>query len=172
MTIGNLYFLKDEYFADFPDPLLMRNKEAVNGKHHDRACFFSFYDDSGKIFWMIPFSSNVNKFRDIYNKKMAKYEECDTITFGNVLGYPKAFLIQNMCPVTDEYIKNEYKDANATPVRLDGALEGELIRLGRKILALERQGRRIIFPDVLKIEKELLAKLVKTENPSVETNKG
>jgi len=156
MTVGNLYFLNEQYFIDFPDTFLMKNKEIINGNPHDRACFFSFFDDSGKIYWMIPFSSNVRKFKHIYKSKIAKYGRCDTITFGRVLGFEKAFLIQNMCPATQDYIKNEYKDFNSVPVRLDGALENELIKLGKKALALERQGRRIIFPDVLEIEKELL----------------
>lgn len=43
---------------------------------------------------MIPFSSQVSKFKGIYNKKMQKYNRCDTIVFGEVLGHEKAFLIQ------------------------------------------------------------------------------
>ena len=123
MTTGSLYFIKDEYFVDFPDPLLMKNKEMVNGKYHDSACFFSFSSDElGKIHWMIPFSSNVGKYKSIYNKKISKNKKCNTIVFGDVLGYEKAFLIQNMCPITDRYIKNEYVDSNFTSVRLNGNL--------------------------------------------------
>ena len=55
---------------------------------------------------MIPFSSQVSKFKGIYNKKMQKYNRCDTIVFGEVLGHEKAFLIQNMCPITEKYTKN------------------------------------------------------------------
>jgi len=131
MTEGNFYFIEDQYFIDFPDPFLMKNKEVIGGQPHDRACFFSFTESSGKIFWMVPFSSNVNKYRAIYNKKISIYGKCDTIAFGNVLGYQKAFLIQNMCPVINKYIKNEYADSNSVPVRLDGAFEKELIRLGK-----------------------------------------
>ena len=50
---------------------------------------------------MIPFSSQTSKFKGIYNKKMQKYHRCDTIVFGEVLGHEKAFLIQNMCPITE-----------------------------------------------------------------------
>ena len=74
-----------------------------------------------------------------------------------------------MCPVTDEYINNEYEDSGAVPVRVDGVLEQELIQAGRKILALVRKGHPFIFPDVLKIEKALLNKPEK-ENGSLENN--
>lgn len=106
---------------------------------------------------MIPFSSRVNKFSAIYNKKMQKYGKCDTIVFGNVLGHKKAFLIQNMCPVTAKYIKNEYIDGVANiPVRISGTLEKELTEKARRVLALQRKAIPLIFPDVLKIESELL----------------
>ena len=42
MTEGKFYFIEDQYFIDFPDPLLMKNKEIIEGQPHDRACFFSF----------------------------------------------------------------------------------------------------------------------------------
>jgi hypothetical protein len=157
MKIGSFYFLKDQYFIDFPDPYLARNKETISGQAHDRPCFFSFSDGNDKIFWMIPFSSNISKYRRIYNDKVSKRGKCDTIDFGKVLGFEKAFLIQNMCPVVDRYISNQYEDSNAVPVRVDGVLEKRLIQNGRKVLALVRQGKPLIFPNVLKIEAELLS---------------
>ena len=70
-------------------------------------CFYAFRDEKTGLFWMIPFSSQIGKFRGYYNFKIQRYGKCDTIAFGEVLGYEKAFLIQNMCPVTEKYIKNE-----------------------------------------------------------------
>lgn len=127
MEIGHFYYIDDQYFKDFPDPYLMQNKEKVNGQLHDRPCFYAFQDSNTQLFWMIPFSSQVSKFKGIYNKKMQKYHRCDTIVFGEVLGHEKAFLIQNMCPITEKYMKNEYLDSAANiPVRVDGRLEKEL----------------------------------------------
>ena len=101
-------------------------------------------------------SSRVNKFIGIYNQKVQKYGKCDTIVFGDVLGHRKAFLIQNMCPITPKYIKNEYIDGVANiPVRISGTLEKELTDTAKRVLALQRKGIPLIFPDVLKIEKEL-----------------
>lgn len=158
MEIGHFYYLNDQYFADFPDPYLMQNKETIHGQLHDRPCFYTFQDASTGLYWMIPFSSRVDKFMEIHNQKMQKYGKCDTIVFGNVLGRRKAFLIQNMCPVTPKYIKNEYIDANANiPVRINGVLEKELTSKARRVLALHRKGIPLIFPNVFKIEKELLS---------------
>jgi hypothetical protein len=157
MEAGHFYYIDDKYFMDFPDKYLMKNKETVNGQVHDRPCFYTFQDSVTGIYWMIPFSSQVSKFREIYNNKIQKYKRCDTIVFGEVLGHEKAFLIQNMCPITDEYIKNEYIDANANiPVRVSGLLEKELKEKASKVLALQRRGSKLIFPNVLEIEKRLI----------------
>lgn len=78
------------------------------------------------LYWLIPFSSQVSKFKKIHASKAAKYGKCDTIIFGDILGYEKDFLIQNMCPVTKEYISCDYVDSIAkNPVRVDGVLQIE-----------------------------------------------
>lgn len=157
MDDGHFYYLTDQYFIDFPDPYLMRNKETVAGQVHDRPCFLAFFDAVTGLFWMIPFTSQVGKFKKYYADKMKRYHRCDTIAFGYVLGHEKAFLIQNMCPVSVKYIKNEYIDGIAQiPVRIDGALEKDLIAKAKRVLLLQRQGKRIIFPDILAIETALL----------------
>ena len=44
MEVGCFYYLSDQYFVDFPDKGLMRNKESVDGQDHDRPCFYAFQD--------------------------------------------------------------------------------------------------------------------------------
>ena len=157
MDSGHFYYINDQYFVDFPDPMLMRNKENINGQAHDRPCFYAFEDSATGLYWMIPFSSQITKYRNYYHKKIQKYKRCDTITFGYVLGHEKAFLIQNMCPVTQAYIKNEYIDCVANvPVRIDGVFEKELVAKAKRVLALQRKGISLVFPDVLAIESKLL----------------
>lgn len=97
---------------------------------------------------MIPFSSQVEKFHGIYEQKIQKYRQCDTIVFGEVMGHEKAFLIQNMCPITEKYIKNEYHDSRAhIPVRINGQLEKELKQKANKILALIEPYSSILIDD-------------------------
>ena len=88
MDTGHFYFIKDEFFLDFPDPYLMQNK----GPSHDRPCFYAWKDTATGLYWMIPFSSKVQKFREIYQKKIRRYGRCDTLLFGDVLGREKVFL--------------------------------------------------------------------------------
>ena len=156
MATGSFFFLTDKYFVDFPDPYIMKNKEKVDGQLHERPCFYAFNEDLSELLWMIPISSNIKKYMTIYQNKISVRGVCDTIQFGYVLGRKKAFLIQNMCPATMDYISNEYYDAKTnSPVRVDGAFERILIHAAKKVLALERQGVKLIFPNVLKIEEAL-----------------
>lgn len=157
MNTGHFYYIEDQYFLDFQDSQLMKHKETVDGILHNRPCFYAFEDSRTGLYWMIPISSQLDKFREHQRKKILKYGTCDTIVFGNVLGYEKAFLIQNMCPVTKGYIDCEYIEAKTNlPVRVDGSLENEIITKAKKALALQRKGVGLIFPDVLKIESMLL----------------
>ncbi len=155
MYAGHFYFIKDQYFIDFPDPFLMQNK----GPSHDRPCFYAFKDEKTGLYWMVPFSSQVGKFKSIHAKKVSRYGRCDTIDFGYVLGHEKAFLIQNMCPITPDYIKEEYIDGNSNiPVRVNGPFEANLARKAKRALELQRRSSKLIYPDVLAIERKLLSK--------------
>jgi len=153
---GSFYFLNDKYYEIFDDKYLMPNKS----KKHGRPCFYSFNDPNYKsIFWMIPISSKVKKYKDIYNTKMKKYGVCDTIFFCDVLGHTRAFLIQNMCPVTIKYVNNIYIDYKSQlPVRINKSFERAIIKKAKKVLALYNKGYNLIFPDVKLILKELLKK--------------
>ena len=44
MKTGHFYYINDQYFVDFPDPYLMKNKETIDGQAHDRPCFYAFLD--------------------------------------------------------------------------------------------------------------------------------
>jgi hypothetical protein len=161
LTLGHFYFIKDQFFIDYPDRYLMKNKEVVAGVLHHRPCFFTFLDASTGLYWMIPISSQLSKFKPIAEKKAIKYGgTCDTIVFGDVLGYEKAFLIQNMFPIIDSYVDSEYKDSRALiSVEVNKILEAELITKAKKVLALQRGGGKFIFPNVIEIEQDLLRKL-------------
>jgi hypothetical protein len=153
MKEGHFYFLKDDYYNDFKgEQSLAGNK----GKGHDRPCFYAFKDNSTGLYWMVPISSQVSKYKSIYANKTKNGRKCDTIIFGEVLGKEKAFLIQNMCPVNSSYIKNEYlKDSS--PVKVNKVLEHEIKTKAKKVLALVKKGyKNIIYTDILKIENELL----------------
>ncbi|MDF7638499.1 hypothetical protein PT285_03630 [Lactobacillus sp. ESL0791] len=155
MKQQRFYFLRQEYFVRFNDPYLMKN----HGDLHQHPCFYSFSDkEYPEIYWMIPISHEVKKYRKIYYKKTRNNKRCDTIVFGRVLGEEKAFLIQNMCPVTEKYINNVYLD-HGIDVQIDGRLARELEIKANKVLNIVKSTKSpyIIFPDVLEIRTRLLA---------------
>ncbi len=154
---GKFYFLLDNFFSDFPDSDLQRNKEMINGQKHSRPCFYSFCDDNSELYWFIPISSGVQKYRKVYDNKIKKYHRCDTIMFGNVLGYEKAFLIQNMFPTIPKYIHECYLHKNSgIPVEVQEDFRDKLISRAKKVLNDYRKGNTfLIFPDVISIEAKL-----------------
>jgi len=75
MYSGRFCFLSDQYYEDFQDKYLMRNKEMVDGVAHDRPCFFVFQDSiTPEILWLVPISSNYAKYKALYDKKVEKYK--------------------------------------------------------------------------------------------------
>ncbi len=156
MDVKRFYFLSEQYFLDFEDPYLMKNKEVMDGKERNRPCFYSFTDNISGVYWMIPISSKLEKYRKIQLSKINKYGRCDTIIFGNIFNKERAFLIQNMCPVTENYVLSEYLDIYDRPIYVDNVFADKLIKIAKNVLAMERRGRKLILPDVLEIEKILM----------------
>lgn len=90
---------------------------------HDRPCYYAIKEEKSNIYWKIPISSKVEKYKKLYKRKINRYKKCDTIVFGKVLGYEKAFLIQNMFPVIDKYIGKIYCDLSSNEfVKIDNVL--------------------------------------------------
>lgn len=50
MKTGHFYFIKEEFFTDFQDPLLMKNKETIDGRVGRRPCYFTFRDPNKELF--------------------------------------------------------------------------------------------------------------------------
>lgn len=153
---GHFYFIKDEFFEKIKDKELMVNKE--NG--YMRPCYYCFKDNRNNgLYWFIPVSSKIEKYKAIYDKKVARYKRVDTIAFGYIYGRKSAFLIQNMFPVTAKYIKEEYIKQDKE-VTVNDELKRELNTKANRVLELVKAGNRnLVFPDIVKIEKRLLSEI-------------
>lgn len=153
LETGKFYFLKDEYFDRFNDPKLMKG----HGNEHSRPCYYSLNDvEHPSIHWLVPISHRIGKFHRIYEHKIENGNRCDTIVFGNVLGYERAFLIQNICPATQDYIGSIYSN-NDVDVELSGPLKRELEIKSKRVLSLVKyRNLNLIYPDVFSIYAELL----------------
>lgn len=139
----------------------MQNKETIDGAVHNRPCYYAIEDINTGLYWLVPISSQVDKYKKIHQKKIEKYGYCDTLVFGIVLGKEKAFLIQNAFPASDEYINNLYYDNSGILVSASDKTMKEVVVSLKNVLKKLRKGRNVIFPDSLKIEKELLKRKAK-----------
>ena len=159
IDVGCFYFIKDNFFDVIDDPELMQNKENGN----KRPCYYCFKSiENDKIIWFIPISTKVDKYKKIYDKKIQKQIELgktpsiDTIVFGYVSNTYSTFLIQNMFPVTEEYIEDKYIKNNVA-ITLSNKLQQEIIAKANKVLKLYKHGmKNIIFPDIDRILYKLL----------------
>lgn len=149
---GGFYFIDNDFFNRFSHiEHLMGNYKEEN----KRPVFFAFENKTNSdILWVVPISSKVPKYKKIYNKKISKNGVCDTIVFGDVLGHEKAFLIQNMCPISKKYIDCTYENQSQA-VKVDNILKKEIIKKSKKVLALNKKGMKLIFPNVSEIENSL-----------------
>ena len=160
MITGNFYYLKDDYYDKFSSCGLMGNKEEDLYGKHGRPCFYCFKQKD--FYWMIPISSKIEKYKKLYEEKMLRYKgNFDGIRFGFVNGQERAFLIQNVCPVTDKYIEAEYRIQNNTrPVTVDEGFSKELNGIIRKVLRLYNdKGVKIVLTDLNRIIKTLKKEL-------------
>ncbi len=175
MLPAQLYFLSDQYYLDFPDDKLMKNKDVIQGVPHNRPCFFAFHDSKiSDIYWIVPISSRVEKFKQLEQDKIKKYGRCNTIRFGTVLGRETAFLIQNMCPATKKYL-TAYVDKNKQPIRIDDRVAADIEKNARIVLGMAKRGAKVIFPNVFIIYRGLEKQLAEeisvlpdtTDKPSI-----
>lgn len=66
MKKTGFYIIKDKFFEDMPDPYLKGNK-AGNRPH-----YYCFEDTSTGMYWMIPLSSRIDKYRRIREKRKSR----------------------------------------------------------------------------------------------------
>ena len=154
MDSGKFYFIKNEYYEKFSNCGLMGNKSEDEYGRHGRPCFYCFAAE--EFYWMIPISSKVEKYEAIYNEKTRKYPVYDGIRFGYVNGNKRAFLIQNICPITNKYIADQYCiENNTVKVTINQSLKTELNSLARKVIRFYKRGKSIVLTDLNTIIDEL-----------------
>ena len=89
------------------EPYLKGNKK------ENRPHYYCFEDENTGIYWMIPLSSKIEKYRKIMEKREAKGKTCDILHILRLDDKSESvFLIQDMFPITEQYIEREYKIAN------------------------------------------------------------
>ena len=73
MKKTGFYIIKDKFFEDMADPCLKGNKAG------NRPRYYCFEDTNTGIYWMIPLSSQIDKYKRIVEKKEKVGKPCDII---------------------------------------------------------------------------------------------
>lgn len=152
---GYSYHIKEEFFDMIQDKYLMSNKENGNYRPH----FYAIQDKKNSaLYWMIPISSQVEKYKGIVEKKRRKYGKCNTIIIGRFAGKENVFLIQNTFPIIAKYFDHIHTIENK-PITVHKELNRILTENLREVLALYNRGMKLTYTDIARIkvamEKEL-----------------
>jgi hypothetical protein len=84
------------------------------------------------------------------------------------MGQKRAFLIQNMFPITERYIASPYIDPNTkNEVTIEPDTAKDIMTNAHDVLKLQKRGIPLIFPDVQKIEKALIQQLDAEKNTPI-----
>jgi hypothetical protein len=147
---GYAYHVKDSYFEFAQDKYLMQNKE--NGNY--RPTLYCIKDENTGLYWMIPISSQYDKFKEIREKILNNGKPCKGIILGEFDGQQAAFLIQNMFPVTIDYIDHVHT-RNGNPVPVKKELQRVIRKNVKSLLALNSKGVKVTFTDINKLQQLL-----------------
>lgn len=154
MKKTGFYIIKDRFFEDMSDPYLKGNK-AGNRPH-----YYCLEDTKTGIYWMIPLSSQIDKYKRIAEKKEKAGKPCDIIQIAKMDdARESAFLIQDMFPITEEYIEREYTIAGNHLILTSEHTVKEIENKARKVRGMLKRG--IKFTPTQPNVKEILKKLEK-----------
>ncbi len=153
MKKTGFYIIKDKFFEDMSDPYLKGNK-AENRPH-----YYCFEDAKTGVYWMIPLSSRIEKYKRIVEQKEKAGKPCDIIHIVKLDdNLESAFLIQDMFPITDKYIEREYTIAGNHLMLTSEHTAKEIEKKARKVAGMLKRGVKFTptQPDVMAILKKLL----------------
>ena len=155
MKKTGFYIIKDRFFEDMADPYLKGNK-AGNRPH-----YYCFEDTSTEIYWMIPLSSQIDKYKRIVEKKEKAGKPCDIIHIAKLDDSRwSAFLIQDIFPITDEYIEREYTIAGNHLMLTSEHTAKEIEQKAKKVMGMLKRGVKFTptQPNVIAILEKLKKK--------------
>jgi hypothetical protein len=141
---GYSYHIRDEFFDLVQDKYLMSNKEQENYRPH----YYAIQDKKNQeLYWMIPISSQAEKYKEIIEKKKKRYGKCNTIIIGLFAGKENAFLIQNAFPVIEKYFDHVHTIQEQL-VTIHKKLDKLLVENLNEVLAMYNRGIKLTFTDI------------------------
>ena len=153
---GYLYHIKDSFFECAKDARLMINHK----QNRKRPTYFAIKE--GEIFWFIPLSTKVDKYKMIIQKKIERNGYCDSIVIGKILNSESAILIQNAFPIIEKYIDHVHKEGDEV-LCLDKKLQNLIFKKFKLLMNLKNNGINLFVVDIDKIKKKMLMELQKNK---------
>lgn len=146
------YIIEDAFFERFNDPNLRGNKS------ENRPHYYAFKEEETGLYWVIPSSTKVEKYQRILESREKKKQPTDIIHMTKHLHKESVLLIQDMFPVTENYLKRNYTVGGHALKIVDTSELAEISKKANKIRALIKN--KVKFgptqPKVLEIEAALL----------------
>ena len=148
------YTIKTEFFDKVNDPYLKDNKGET------RPHYYCFEDLQTGIYWMIPLSSRIEKYQKIIKKRADTKKSCDILHITKLdNGRNSVFLIQDMFPITPQYIAREYTVAGKHLILTSEREVKEINRKAHKVMSMIKRG--VKFTSTQVDVNSILAKLYK-----------
>ena len=148
---GYVYHIRDLYFEMAKDNMLMRNHE--DGAY--RPTYLCLQDEKTGLFWAIPMSTRIFKFKPIIDKDTEKYGRCVKMLIGRYGDKESVFLFQNMFPITAKYIDHIHT-IGGKPVAVELNVKRKIIRTFKECLRLHKRGVKVIFTNIEQLEQLML----------------
>lgn len=149
---GYVYFIKDEFFELVQDPYLMQNKSTTKRPH-----YYAVKDRKTSLYWMIPCSSKIDKYRRIIEKQKLRGHAVTTIKIEKIAGRTSALLLQNMFPISEKYIEPYLRDGRPVRIGNPDSIQ-RLERAANQVVGMIRAGIQFTRcqPDAMRIERIML----------------
>lgn len=167
MNKFGFYIIDDNFFVKFNDPHLKGNK--VENRPH----YYCFQDDISGLYWVIPMSSRVKKYKHIIDHKQRHNKPCDILHICKLSNDKEnVFLIQDMFPIIEKYIKRPYTFANKPLVLINETERYVINQKALRILNLIERGIKFtpLQVNALNIKEQLLLELARDNTNSVIIN--
>ena len=170
-TVGGLYFLREDFYLRFSSLCPYISAMAKCGEdgtdRHGRPhiCIGSSHR---ALLWMVPISSQVEKYEREIAKQTQKYGTCDKVQIVRLSTGTRAALIQNIIPCTPRYIDREYQNRRTGKVEEIGKADlHDICISARKLIKWHKDAPKcgFLFTDIFGIAGTLLheAKTPKAE---------
>jgi len=148
ITQNGLYIVSDAYFERFKSEYLPDNKQ------EKRPYYYAFADKDGVI-WFVPLSSQTENYRAKIERDELRHKKCLFYHIGKIAGIDRVFMIGNMFPATEAYIKQEFVIAGEHYIVGNEQLIKEVRTRAARYLSLVKAGKLKPNVDIMSIKKIL-----------------